>query len=288
MGILNSMRTVAGTLHKTHVTLRVGAVLTALTMISLMLATTPLQAQEQSELAKKTQNPVSDLISLPLQNNFTFDVGPDDDLLWVLNVQPVIPVRAGNWNLIHRPILPLIDQPALVPGQDDETGLGDLNYQLFVSPAKAGKWVWGIGPSLVIPTASEDALGTEKWSLGPSFVALTMPGRWVIGGLVTQVWSFAGDDDREDVSEFLFQYFINYNFQRGWYVTSAPIITADWEAPSSQRWIVPFGGGFGKIARFGKQPVNLSFQIYYNVERPDVLGDWSARFQIQFLFPKKQ
>jgi hypothetical protein len=84
-------------------------------MISLMLATTPLQAQEQSELAKKTQNPVSDLISLPLQNNFTFDVGPDDDLLWVLNVQPVIPVRAGNWNLIHRPILPLIDQPALVP-----------------------------------------------------------------------------------------------------------------------------------------------------------------------------
>jgi hypothetical protein len=257
-------------------------------MISLMLATTPLQAQEQSELAKKTQNPVSDLISLPLQNNFTFDVGPDDDLLWVLNVQPVIPVRAGNWNLIHRPILPLIDQPALVPGQDDETGLGDLNYQLFVSPAKAGKWVWGIGPSLVIPTASEDALGTEKWSLGPSFVALTMPGRWVIGGLVTQVWSFAGDDDREDVSEFLFQYFINYNFQRGWYVTSAPIITADWEAPSSQRWIVPFGGGFGKIARFGKQPVNLSFQIYYNVERPDVLGDWSARFQIQFLFPKKQ
>ena len=121
----------------------------------------------------------------------------------MLNIQPVIPVRVGNWNLINRPILPLIDQPALVLGQDDETGVGDLNYQLFISPAEAGKWIWGVGPTLVIPTASNDALGTEKWSLGPSLVALTMPGRWVIGGLATQVWSFAGEDAREDVSQAL-------------------------------------------------------------------------------------
>ena len=147
---------------------------------------------------------------------------------------------------------------------------------------------WGVPPltQLLQRQYAFDLVPYYPLLLG--FVALTMPGHWVLGGLATQVWSFAGEDARADVSQFLFQYFINYNFKDGWYATSAPIITADWEASSSQRWTVPFGGGFGKIMRFGKQPVNLSLHAYYNLERPDVLGDWSARLQIQFLFPKKR
>jgi hypothetical protein len=256
-------------------------------VVLLFSSALPLLARDDTELAKKTQNPVSDLISLPLQYNVTYDVGPNNDPLRVLNIQPVIPVNVGNWNIINRPILPVIDQPVLVPGMSDASGLGDLNYQLFFSPAEAAKWVWGAGPVLVVPTATNDLLGSGKWSIGPSAVALTMPGKWVVGGVAQQVWSFAGDSSRESVSKFLLQYFINYNFERGWYVSSAPIITADWNAPSGQRWVVPFGGGFGKITRFGKQPVNLQMQVFYNAEHPDALGDWSARLQMQFLFPKK-
>jgi len=224
---------------------------------------------DQGDLARAAQNPVASMISLPLQNNFFFEVGPEEGTLWVLNVQPVIPVSAGKWNLINRPIFPLINTPAIAPGIGGESGLGDLNYQLFVSPAKPSKFIWGAGPALVFPTATEDILGSEKWSAGPAAVGLVMPGQFVVGFVAQQVWSYAGDDDRADVSEFLTQLFVNYNFSKGWYVTSAPIITANWEADSDQRWVVPIGGGVGKILKIGKQPVNMNLQIYYNLEAPE-------------------
>ncbi len=246
------------------------------------------EGQSDSDLAKKTQNPVSDLISLPFQNNTNFDFGPGDDILNVLNIQPVIPVKIGNWNLINRPILPVIYQPELVPGTGSEFGIGDLNYQLFFSPAAPSKFIWGVGPSLLVPTATDDRLGTEKWAIGPSFVGLTMKGKWVVGAIVQNIWSFAGEDSREDVNQFLLQYFINYNLKKGKYLTTAPIITANWEAPSSERWIVPFGLGFGKITRFGKRPVNLSAHAYYNVESPTIGPDWQIRLQLALLFPKKK
>ena len=129
-------------------------------------------------------------------------------------------------------------------------------------------------------------LGTDKWSAGPAFVGLTMKGPWVLGILANNLWSYAGTDNRPDVSQFLFQYFINYNMPDGWYLTSAPIITANWKADSSNTWTVPFGGGVGKIFRIGKQPLNASVQCYYNVEKPDNGPDWTLRFQLQFLFPK--
>ena len=129
-------------------------------------------------------------------------------------------------------------------------------------------------------------LGADKYSAGISVVGLAMPGQWVVGGLISNIWSYAGDDEREDVNSFLFQYFINYNFPSGWYLTSAPIMTADWEAPSSDRWTVPLGGGAGKIVRFGKQPVNINSQIFYNVEKPRGGPDWQWRLQFQLMFPK--
>ena len=240
---------------------------------------------DEGDLARAAQNPVGDLISLPFQNNMNFDVGPADRTQNIHNIQPVLPIGLSkDWNLITRTILPVISQPA--PGTDRTNGLGDLNFTGFISPKKPGKVIWGVGPALVFPTATDDVLGTGKFSIGPSAVALTMKGQWVIGALASNIWSVAGDDDRADVNFFLMQYFVNYNFPSGWYLTSAPIVTANWEADSGEKWTVPFGGGVGKVFRIGKQPMNINTQVFYNVETPTNGARWQWRFQIQLLFPK--
>ena len=245
------------------------------------------EGNNAQDLAKAAQNPVADLISLPLQNNTNFGVGPGDDMQDILNVQPVVPLKLNaDWNLITRTIFPLIYQPELVPGYGDEFGLGDINMSLFLSPAKPDKIIWGVGPALSFPTATNAVLGTEKWSAGPTAVALKIQGPWVVGALASNLWSYAGEENREDVNQFLLQYFINYNLPEGWYLSSAPIITADWKADSGDQWTVPFGGGFGKIFRIGKQPMNAQAQAFYNLEKPDNAADWTLRLQLQFLFPK--
>jgi len=240
---------------------------------------------DEGDLARAAQNPVGDLISLPFQNNMNFDVGPADRTQNIHNIQPVLPIGLSkDWNLITRTILPVISQPA--PGTDRTNGLGDLNFTGFISPKKPGKVIWGVGPALVFPTATDDVLGTGKFSIGPSVVALTMKGQWVIGALASNIWSVAGDDDRADVNFFLMQYFVNYNFPSGWYLTSAPIITANWEADSGNQWTVPFGGGVGKVFAIGRQPLNINTQVFYNVDKPTFGAEWQWRWQIQLLFPK--
>jgi hypothetical protein len=252
-------------------------------------------AQDQADLAKASQNPVAAMISLPFQNNTFFDVGPDDDTANVLNIQPVIPIGIGPVNLINRTIVPLIYLPDVTAGLAElpegisggETfGLGDINYTGFLSPAKSGEITWGVGPSISFPTATDEKLGSEKWSAGPSAVALVQPGPFVVGTLARQLWSFAGDDDRQDVSQLLIQPFVNYNMAGGWFLTSAPIITANWEADSDDTWLVPLGGGGGRVFKIGPQPVNMSLQAYYNVEKPQFGPDWSLRFTVALLFPK--
>ena len=264
-------------------------ILTAFTLLSVTALPHVVRAEDKGtgDLAKAAQNPIADLISLPLQNNINFGVGPDDDVQNVLNIQPVIPVKLSeNWSLITRTIAPVIYQPELVPGTGSEFGLGDINTTLFLSPAKPGKILWGAGPVLSFPTATDAVLGSEQWSAGPSVVVLTIRGPWVVGALANNLWSYAGDDDRQDVNQFLFQYFINYNLPHGWYISSAPIITANWEADSDNTWTVPFGGGVGKVFRIGKQPMNAQVQAFYNAMRPDNGPDWTLRLQLQFLFPK--
>jgi len=88
------------------------------------------------------------------------------------------------------------------------------------------------------------------------------------------------------VSQFLTQYFVNYNLPNGWYVTSSPIITANWEAGSGDNWTVLVGGGFGKVFRVGKLPFNGNISAYANVVRPDPGWDWTLRLQIVLLLPK--
>ncbi len=236
--------------------------------------------QGMEDLAKKTQNPVSDLISLPLQNN-DFEWGPQEKTRNTLNIQPVWPVTLNeSWNLITRTIVPVISQPARFPGEDREDGLGDTTFTAFFSPRDSGKWVWGVGPVALLPTATDDRLGSDKWGLGPSVVVLTMPGQWVIGSLVSNVWSVGGSGD-QDVNLFTWQYFVNYNFPGGWYLSSAPIITANWEAESGEKWTLPFGGGGGRVFSIGRQPVNMQAQAFYNVEKPSFGADWQLRLQIQ-------
>jgi hypothetical protein len=252
-------------------------------IIALPLAS---QAQDEEKLAQAAQNPVGDLISLPFQNNTSFGLGPDDRTQNVLNIQPVVPIGLGKWNLITRTIFPVITAPDFSSSSGSTTGLGDVNFTAFLSPATPGKWIWGAGPAIILPTASEDNLGTGKWSAGPSVVVLSISGPWVYGLLVSNVWSLGGDSDRSDVNSFLAQYFINYNMAGGWYFTSAPIITSNWEANSDNRWIVPFGAGGGKIFRIGSQAFNANVQAFANVVKPDFGPDWSFRFQLQAMFPK--
>lgn len=204
-----------------------------------------------------------------------------------MNVKPVYPLNLAKVNLINRFILPVIYQEERVEGEGSEFGLGDFTYQAFFSPVKPGKIIWGAGPAFVFPTNTDDRLGVDKWSAGPAFVALAKPGHWLFGLLTQNVWSYAGDDDESDVNFFSFQYFINYNFKNGWYISSTPTITADWEANSDDRWTVPFGGGVGHLVKFGKQPVDLKLQGFYNVEKPKGAADWSLQFQVKLLFPKK-
>ena len=243
-------------------------------------------------LQKATQNPVADLISVPLQDNVNFNVGPYNGTQNVLNIQPVIPAHlTEDWNLINRFILPIAFQPYTGSNSANASlgtfGLGDLNPTVFLTPAHAGKVIWGIGPAFVFPTATNPSLGQGKWSAGPSFVVLAQPGHWTLGIIANNVWSFAGQSDRATVNQFYTQYFINYNLSDGWYLTSAPIVTANWAAPHAKDvWTVPFGGGVGRIMKVGFQPINLQLSAYGNVVYPAGASPWGIRLQLAFLFPQ--
>jgi hypothetical protein len=251
-------------------------------------ACSPAQAQDDTELAKKTQNPVADLISVPLQSNFNFGAGfKHNKMIYVLNIQPVIPIKVSDeWNLITRVIMPIINQPSLFPGIDSAAGLGDINPTFFLSPAKSGALIWGVGPTITLPTASDRLLGSGNWSAGPAAVALTIQGPWVFGALMNNQWSFAGWGERK-VNAMLLQPFVNYNLADGWYLTSSPVITANWAAEKGRDvWTVPVGGGVGKLFRVGKLPINAQIGAYGNVAKPEFGPDWQLRFQVQLLFPK--
>jgi len=266
------------------------------------------QAQEENQvqdnMAKQSQNPLGTIISSPFENNFYFGIGPSEATAYALNWKPVYPVGLGDWNLINRFIIPAIysegqDENFLLESSIDvgnatisdliagsAFGLADITYTAYLSPKHSGSWIWGVGGALVMPTATEERYSSDKWSAGPAFVALTMPGNWVAGFLIQNVWSFAGENDAADMNKFLFQYFINYNLNDDWYLSSTPVITANWEADSSNQWTVPFGGGIGKLVKHGKLPVDYKLAAYWNADSPEHAPDWNLQFTIKFLFPK--
>lgn len=243
--------------------------------------------ESDTELAKKVQNPIGDLITFPFQSNTNFGVGPHNGAQEILNIQPVIPVHVNeDWNVITRTILPLAWNPDMSPLPSTDFGSSPTSFSAFLTPSHPSNgWLWGLGPVVQVPTASSPWLGSSVWGGGPTGVLVYMKGPWVAGALVNNIWSFGGTSGGygNSYNTFLAQLFVNYNFSGGWYLTSAPIITANWEMPGT-KWTIPIGGGVGRLIKIGKQPVNLMVGAYYNVIRPDLGGDWQLRTQVIFVF----
>jgi len=244
-------------------------------LFSLLVSVDQAIAEDTGALAKQSQNPIANLISVPFQNNTNFNVGTLGNDQNILNIQPVIPFKLNeNWNLITRWIMPVIYQRPRVPGNRSDIGLGNFNPSLVFATRAGPNITPGVGPTFLPPTRTDKRLGPDKWGAGPTGVIVWTPGQWVVGVLANNIWSFAGDSADPDVNQFLLQYFINYNMAHGWYLTSAPIITADWTQDSHNRWTLPFGGGVGRVFKIGSQPVNMSLTAYDNVITPDFGADW--------------
>jgi opacity protein-like surface antigen len=245
------------------------------------------EASEDEDLAKKSQNPIADLVSLPFQSNTNFNAAPFGRTQEIFNIQPVAPLHIStDWNVISRTIIPVVSQPD--PLLDRSTaGIGDITQSLFFSPVHSGAVIWGAGPVFTIPSATNPILGTGRVLLGPTAVFLTTPGHVVMGVLLNNQWSVGGNPLRPSVNTFLAQPFFNYNLSHGWYLTTSPVITANWLAAPGQQWTVPIGGGFGRIFKIGEQPVSANIAGYYNAIRPMGTPDWQLRGQLSLLFPQK-
>lgn len=240
------------------------------------------------DLAKKLANPISSLISVPIQVNYDQDIGPQEGgSVLRINVQPVIPISLNeNWNLISRTIVPIIDQDDIPVDGSGETGLGDIVQSLFFSPKAptSGGIVWGVGPVMLLPTATDDALGAEKWGIGPTAVALKQTGPWTYGGLVNHIQSFAGDGNRSDVSATFLQPFVSYITKTKTTIGLNVESTRDWKA---DEWSVPINLTVNQLLKIGKQPLQIGGGIRYWADSPDNGPEgWGARLQLTLLFPK--
>ena len=256
-----------------------------LSIIMLLATTSVLIAQDAAEeLSKEAANPIADLMSFPFQNNLNMNYGPYNRNVNVLNIQPVLPFAGGK--IVSRTIFPIVKIPDFSSESGTySSGLGDIVETVFYVP-ESKNITWGVGPVIEMPTGGSER-GSQKWSAGPSFLALVQPGDWTFGVLINNAWSFAGDSERDDVNHMLLNLFIVRQLGEGWYINSAPIITADWTVDQDDRWIVPLGAGGGKLVFLGgKLPLNIQTQVYYNVVRPDFGPEWQWRFQLQILLPK--
>ena len=249
----------------------------------LLLCAPPAAGQNADELAKQTQNPIADLVSVPFQGNWDFGIGDRDATGALLNFQPVIPFPVNeSTNVILRVIMPLTSQPA--PDGTRLNGVGDILTTAFFSPSKASPVIWGVGPAILMPTATNNALGSEKFGLGPSVVVLTQPRNWTLGALFNQIWSTSGANDRADVNQMFLQPFANYNLGAGLAVGVTMEATANWNA--NDTWIAPLLFSVSKVTRLGKQPVNILAAAGPAILGPDSASSWRFRLSATFLFPR--
>lgn len=240
-------------------------------------------AQDADQLAKQTQNPVSSLISLPLQGNWDFGIGDRDATGALLNIQPVMPFGVSDsTNVILRVIMPITSQPSADGTRIN--GLGDVLATAFFSPAAAGSIIWGVGPVFLLPTATSNSLGTEKFGIGPSAVALTQPGNWTLGALFNHIWSTSGASDRNDINQTYLQPFANYNLGDGVSAGISLEASANWEA--DETWTMPMLFSISKVTMLGKRPVNFAVAAGPTLANPDHGASWRFRISATFLYPR--
>jgi hypothetical protein len=245
-------------------------------------------SQSNTALAKQLQNPLGNLIIIPFQNNTDLHVGPDKGTADILNIQPVIPIHlSADWNLITRMILPLVWSPTFQPAKSVPFGTGPTALSMFLSPANdVDGWVWGVGPSALLPTSSNRSLGSNVWGVGPAFVVVKTAGPIVAGALVSEVFSLGGTSGRGGTQYDVFTAnpFFNYNFNSGWFVGTVPTITSV-RTSAGERWTLPVGANIGRVVKIGgKLPVALLVGAYYNAVRPRLGATWQLRSQIAIIF----
>jgi hypothetical protein len=246
---------------------------------------------QEAELAKKLQNPVASLVSVPIQNNWDFGIGPAHAMKFTANIQPVIPVGiSDDWNLIIRTIVPVIYADAvtgnpLAPAgaRKEHYGLGNTTQSFFLSPkAPVGGWILGAGPVMYYPTETDPALGPGEWGAGPTIVALQQQHGFTYGILANQVWSFAGWDNQEINAAFL-QPFVSYTTKTYTTFGVNTESTYNWQA---KQWSVPVNLTVQQLLKIGKQPIAFQFGYRYYADGPNGGPDWGLRFTVTFLFPK--
>jgi hypothetical protein len=259
------------------------------TGLSMAIAFTATEARAQEVTPEESQNPLTKLRGLTFQNNFDFGSGEENRTGYQLLLQPwQTDIGKGTLRLRSLAGLPLLYLPDPSRPEGGTFGLGDAEVSHFWSPRLTGTSAVGVGPILRIPVATDTHLGTGKWSAGVTVAAIARPRRWLVGFRTYNLWSFAGDEDRPDVNQFYFQYFVLRTLDNGWYLISTPALTANWDAPSGNRWVVPLGGGAGKLLHFGRRALDAHTAVYYYVVRPETLPSarWQLRVQLQYLFAK--
>src|SRR5215472_421438 len=244
------------------------------------------QPSSDEDLATKLSNPVASLISVPFQYNYDHDFGPDrDGHKSYLNIQPVIPAKLnGDWNLISRVIVPLVDQHIPFLGDGSQSGVGDITGEFFFSPAKptANGVIWGVGPAVVVPT-DVDFISAGKWGLGPTAVVLKQESGWTYGALVNHIWSVAGSGTQGISSTFI-QPFLAYNTKDAWTYTLNTESSYDW---THSQWTVPINAVVSKLTRIGAQPISFALGVRYYADSPDSgPHGWGMRAVVTLLFPE--
>lgn len=285
--LLRAANLAAGKVFMKHIGCKV-FMLTAVALVAPVQAQESVAADAAAEAAKKLANPVAAMISAPFQYNHDKLSGADAGATRnTLVLQPVFPASLNDdWNLITRVVMPVIEQKGFASAALNESGLSDTTASLFFSPKSptAGGLIWGAGPAFLLPTATQNVLGSEKWGLGPTAVALKQFGPWSVGVLANHIWSFAGSNNRNDVNATFLEPFLSYTTSTHTTIGLNTESTYDWKG---NQWSVPVNFQVGQVFKIGPQLIQLAVGARYWAVAPDNGPEgWGYRVQLTFLFPK--